>query len=141
MGKIETLHTQLFNLVAGVTSFNQGFYEFPKEITDEKLPAYFVYLDHIENEISSNVTNKRTYVFAIDVVYDKESLDATQTVVSDLISSVLDVIEDNDNYSLSGNAHFVLPASVSRVESLEVGGKFYLGYHILLPVVYNTLIA
>lgn len=140
MGKIDTLHQNIFTLVAGVTAFNQGFYEMPKEITDEKLPAYVVYLESIENEISSSATNKRTYNFAIDVLYDKENMDSTQTVVSDLISSVLDVVENRANYSLSAAAHYVLPATVSRVESYEVAGKYYLGYHILLPVVYNTVI-
>ena len=140
MGKIDTLHGKIYDLINGLGSFNSGFYEVPKEITDEKLPTFVVYLESVDNEISSSATNKRTYVFAIDILYDKEDMSATQTVISDQLSSVLDTIENDSNYSLTGNAHYLLPASVSRLESYEVGGKFYLGYHILLPVVYNTVI-
>lgn len=140
MGKIDTLHQKIYDLVETVTSFNQGFLERPKEITDEKLPAFAVYLDRIENEISSSRTNKRTYVFSVEVIYDKESMDTTQTVVSDLLSLVIDILEDDANYNLSGNAHYTMPVTVNRVEDYVIAGKHYLAYRLDLPVIHNQAI-
>lgn len=140
MGKIDTLHQEIYDLVETVTAFHQGFLERPKQVTDEKLPAFAVYLERVENEISSSRTNKRTYTFSIEVIYDKESIDTTQTVVSDLVSSVMDVLEDNDNYNLSGNAHYTMPVTVNRVEDYVIAGKHYLAYRLELPVIYNTAI-
>jgi hypothetical protein len=139
--KIDTLHTQIFNLIAtDVTGFNQGFYEQPKTITDEKLPAYAVYFSGHENEMSSMATNKRTYYFTIDVIYDKESISATQTVTSDLVSEVITALEDLDDITLSGNANYSLPTTSERIEDYEIAGKHYLAYRITLPVVCNEQI-
>lgn len=140
MGRIDTLHQQIFDLVATVTSLNQGFYERPKEITDEKLPAYAVYMDKLENEISSSATNKRTYVFVVELIYDKENIDTTQTVTSDLLSAVIDVLEDRDNYSLGGNAHYTLPVTAERIDDYLIAGKHYLAYRLEFQVIYNQVI-
>lgn len=140
MGRIDTLHQKIYDLVNGVTAFNQGFYERPKGIDDEKLPAFAVYFESLENEISSSATNKRTYTFVIDIIYDKENISTTQTVTSDLVSSVIDVLEDDANYSLSGNAHYTLPVRAQRIEDYPVAGKHYLAYRIELPVIHNQVI-
>lgn len=140
MGKIDTLHQKIYDLVATVSDLNQGFYERPKAVTDEKLPAFAVYLDRIENEITSNRTNKRTYTYTVELIYDKENMDTTQTVVSDLISSVMDVLEDDANYNLSGNAHYTMPTTVNRIEDYVIAGKHYLAYKIDLPVIHNATI-
>jgi len=138
---IDTLHTQIFTLIStDVTGFNQGFYEHPKTITDEKLPAYAVYYLGHDNQISSGNTNKRTYDFAIDVIYDKENIDDTQTVTSDLVSKVIDSLESKTNYSLGGNAHYTLPTKCTRIEDYQIAGKHYLAYQIILPVIVNTQI-
>lgn len=140
MGKIDTLHQKIYDLVATVTALNQGFLERPKQVTDEKLPAFAVYFERLENDFSSSATNKRTYTFVVELIYDKENIDTTQTVTSDLVSSVIDVLEDNDNYSLSGNAHYTLPVSAQRIEDYLIAGKHYLAYRIELPVIHNAVI-
>ncbi len=140
MGKIDTLHQAIFDLVGTVTALNQGFLEKPKEISDEKLPAYAVYMDKLENDISSSATNKRTYIFVVELIYDKENIDTSQTVTSDLLSSVIDVLEDRDNYSLSGNAHYTLPVKADRIDDYLIAGKHYLAYRLEFPVIYNQVI-
>lgn len=136
--KIDTLHTTIFNLVGTeVTGFAQGFYEFPKEITDEKVPAYAVYYSGHDNEITTSASNKRTYYFTIDVIYDKETMSDTQTITSDLVSEVITALEDKDNYSLGGNADYTLPTTCERIQDLEIAGKHYLAYRITLPVICN----
>ncbi|MHC1728064.1 MAG: hypothetical protein AB9866_19020 [Syntrophobacteraceae bacterium] len=139
MGTIETLHTAVYNLVDAVSGFNQGFYEKPKEITDEKLPAFVVYLEGYENEMSSMRTNKRTYTYAVDIIYDKEDLDTTQTVISDLVSSVVEVLEGSENFQLGG-ANFTRPTSCKRIDDYVVAGKHYLAYQIVLPIICNEVI-
>lgn len=139
--KIDSLHSAIFTLVStDVTGFNQGFYEHPKTIVDEKVPAYAVYFLGHDNEITSSATNKRTYHFAIDVIYDKESIDDTQTVTSDLVSKVIDSLEDRDNHTLSGNCHYTLPTKCTRIEDYEIAGKHYLAYQIILPVISNEIV-
>jgi hypothetical protein len=134
--KIDTLHTQIYSLISNdVTAFNQGFYEMPKTITDEKLPAFAVYYSGHENEILTSATNKRTYYFTIDVIYDKESISSTQTVTSDLVSQVIDSLEDSDDHTLNGNCDYTLPTTCERIESYQVAGKYYLAYRITLPVI------
>ena len=141
MGKIDTIHNQIITLISqDVTDFNQAFYEKPKTITDEKLPAFAVYYEGHENEITTSRTNKRTYHYAIDIIYDKENIDETQTVTSDLVSQVIDCLESNDNYSLGGNANYTLPTKCTRIEDYQIAGKHYLAYHIVLPVIFNTQI-
>ena len=137
-GKIENLHTAIYNLVNGVTTFNQGFYERPKEITDEKLPAFAVIFEGYENDFMTSNSNKRTYNFGIEIIYDKETIDTTQTVTSDLVSSVVDVLEDNDNYSLSGNCNYTLPTKCTRIEDYVIAGKHYLAYKITLQAIFNS---
>lgn len=135
---IDTIHEYIFNLIGdNITSFAQGFREKPKEITDETLPAYAVYFRGHNNDISSSHTNKRTYEFMIDIIYDKEAVATTQTVTSDLVSEVINLLEDRDNITLGGNAHFTLPTESERVEDYELAGKHYLAYQILLPVIHN----
>ena len=139
--KIDTLHQQIYTLVSqDVTAFNQGFYEYPKTITDEKLPAFAVYYAGHDNEIITNVTNKRTYFFNIDVIYDKENIDTTQTVTSDLVSQVIDSVEDRSDITLSGNAHYTLPTRCERIQDYEIAGKHYLAYRVILPVIVNEII-
>lgn len=141
MAKIDTLHNQIYTLISNdVTGFNQGFYEFPKTVTDEKLPAFAVYYSGHENEMSTGATNKRTYHFTIDIIYDKENLDTSQTVTSDLVSQVIDALEDSDDHRLGGNADYTLPTTCERIPSLEISGKYYLGYRITLPVVVNETV-
>lgn len=134
--KIDTLHTQIYNLVStDVTGFNQGFYEHPKTITDEKIPAYAVYFTGHDNDAMTNASNRRTYTFAIDVIYDKENIDTTQTVISDLVSQTIDALEDLDDHTLSGNCDYTLPTKCTRIEDYQIAGKHYLAYQIILPVV------
>lgn len=140
MGKIDTIHQKIFDLVGTVSDLNQGFYEKPKKIDDEKVPAYAVYFDKLENEISSSATNKRTYIFVVELIYDKESIDETQTVTSDLVSSVIDVLEDRDNYSLSGNVHYTLPVKADRIDDYLIAGKHYLAYRLEFQVIHNQVI-
>jgi hypothetical protein len=141
MGKIDTIHSAIVSLVSqDVTAFNQAFYEQPKEITDEKLPAFAVYFEGHENEFLTNRSNKRTYNFAIDVIYDKETIDTTQTVTSDLVSQVIGVLEAQSNYSLSGSAAYTLPTKCARIEDYQIAGKHYLAYKIILPVICNESI-
>lgn len=139
--KIDALHSAIVSLIStDVTGFNQGFYEHPKTITDEKVPAYAVYFLGHDNEITSSATNKRTYHFAIDIIYDKESIDDTQTVTSDLVSKVINSLEDRDNHTLSGNCHYTLPTKCTRIEDYEIAGKHYLAYQIILPVISNEIV-
>lgn len=139
--KIDALHSAIVSLIStDVTGFNQEFYEHPKTITDEKVPAYAVYFLGHDNEITSSATNKRTYHFAIDIIYDKESLDDTQTVTSNLVSKVIDSLEDRDNHTLSGNCHYTLPTKCTRIEDYEIAGKHYLAYQIILPVISNEIV-
>lgn len=140
MGKIETLHQEIFDLVGEVDDLNQGYYEQPKLLEDEKLPAYAVYFDGLRNEILTSSHNKRTYVYVVELIYDKESIDVTQTVTSDLVSQVIDILEDRDNYSLGGNASYTLPVTATRVEDYEIAGKHYLAYRLELEVVVSTLV-
>lgn len=141
MAKIDTLHSQIVSLIStDVTAFNQGFNEFPKTVIDEKLPAYAVYYSGHENEISSGATNKRTYYFTIDIIYDKENIDTSQTVTSDLVSLVIDSLEDSADHRLNGNCDYTLPTTCERIPSLEISGKYYLGYRITLPVVVNETV-
>lgn len=139
--KIDALHSAIVSLIStDVTGFNQGFYEHPKTITDEKVPAYAVYFLGHDNEITSSATNKRTYHFAIDIIYDKESIDDTQTVTSDLVSKVINSLEDRDNHTLSGNCHYTLPTKCTRIEDYEIAGKHYLAYQIILSVISNEIV-
>lgn len=134
--KIDSLHSAIVSLIStDVTGFNQGFYEHPKTITDEKLPAYAVYFVGHDNEVLTSQQNKRTYQFAIDVIYDKENIDTSQTVTSDLVSQTIDALEDLDDYTLSGNCDYTLPTKCTRIEDYEIAGKHYLAYQIILPVV------
>jgi len=134
--KIDSLHSQIVSLIStDVTGFNQGFYEHPKTITDEKLPAYAVYFLGHDNDVITNATNKRTYHFAIDVIYDKETIDTSQTVTSDLVSQTIDALEDTDDHTLSGNCDYTLPTKCSRIEDYEIAGKHYLAYQIIFSAV------
>lgn len=134
---IETLHTKIYDLVNAITTFNGGYYEKPKELTDEKVPTFAVYYNGHSNSVSSSNTNKRTHEFIVDVMYDKETLSVTQTVLAGLIDSVIDTLESRTNLTLSGNACYTEPTSCERVEDYEIAGKHYMGYRIYLPVVVN----
>lgn len=137
---IETLHTQIFSLIGtDVTGFAQGFYEYPKTIDDQSIPAYSVYFQRHENEILSSNQNQRTYFFTIDVIYDKESISDTQTVLSGLVTDTINALEDKDNYSLGGNASYTLPTECERAEEV-IAGKTYLIYRITLPVIISKSI-
>lgn len=141
MGKIDSLHSTIFTMIAtDVTGFSQGFYEYPKTITDEKLPAYAVYYSGHENEITTSASNKRTYYFTIDVIYDKENIDTSQTVTSDLVSQVIDSLEDSSDHTMGGYAHYTLPTSCERIQDYEIAGKHYLAYRIILPVIVNEIV-
>jgi len=137
MGKIDSLHSAIYTLVNGITTFNQGFYEKPKEITDEKLPAFAVYYLGHENEVSTSYTNKRRYEYAIDIIYDKETISTSQTVTSDLVSEVINKLEDTDNFKLSNNASYTEPTRATRIEDYQIAGKHYLAYQVILPVITN----
>lgn len=137
MGKIENLHTTIYNLVNEITDFNQGFYERPYEITDEKLPAFAVYFNGHDNQVSSMRTNKRTYNFVVEVIYDNDDKTVSQTVVSDLVSLVIDKLEDIDNIKLANYASYTLPTTSQRIEDYQIAGKHYIAYAINLPVVSN----
>lgn len=134
---IEEIHQQIFTLVGAITDFNQGYYEKPCELTDEKVPAYAVYYNGHDNEVSSSKTNKRTHEFIVDIIYDKEDRAITQTVLSELVDAVIDVLEDHDNTTMGGNACYSEPTSCERIEDYEIAGKHYLGYRIFLPVIIN----
>lgn len=140
MGRIENLHTAIYNLISGITSFNQGFYEKPRELTDEKVPAFAVYLLGYENQVSTSNTNRRRYEYAVDVIYSKEVISTTQTVISDLVSEVVDKLEDKDNYALSGYASYTEPTRGQRVEDYQIAGKHYLAYQIVLPIITNEVL-
>lgn len=134
---IETLHTQIYNLINAISGFNGGYYEKPCELTDEKVPTFAVYYGGHSNEVSSSNTNKRTHEFIVDIMYDKETLSITQTVLAGLIDNVIDTLESRTNLTLSGNACYTEPTSCERVEDYEIAGKHYMGYRIYLPVVVN----
>lgn len=134
--KIDALHSAIVSLIStDVTGFNQTFYEHPKTITDEKIPACAVYYLGHENEVINAVKNKRTYHFAIDVIYDKENIDTTQTVTSDLVSQTITALESLTDHTLSGNCDYTLPTKCSRVEDYHIAGKHYLAYQIVFSVV------
>lgn len=136
MGQINQIQESIFNLISNdATGFNQGFYEKPKEITDEKLPAYVVYFDNSENEILSSNANKRVYNFTIDIIYDKENLNETRQVITNLLSDVLSILESRANITLGGLVRFLMPTSTKRVEDYQIAGKHYLAYSIKLPAV------
>lgn len=135
-GKIDSIHGQIYTLIStDVTGFAQGFYEHPKTITDEKLPAYAVIYEGHDNEFITSNKNKRIYQFAVDIIYDKENIDTTQTVTSDLVSKVIDSLESKTNYSLGGTVNFTLPTKCSRIEDYEIAGKHYLAYRITLQAI------
>jgi hypothetical protein len=139
--KIDSIHSAIVSLIStDVTGFAQGFYEHPKTIIDEKLPAYAVYFLGHENEMSTSRTNKRKYEFAIDVIYDKETISTTQTITSDLVSQVIDSLESQSNYSLGGLVDYTLPTRCTRIEDYHIAGKHYLAYQIVLSVISNQTI-
>jgi len=134
---IETLHTNIYNLVNAIDDFNGGYYEIPCELTDEKLPTFAVYYNGHTNEVLTSRSNKRSHEFVVDVIFDKENRATTQTVLSDLVESVINVLEDVDNTTLGGNSCYTEPTTCERVEDYQIAGKHYLGYKIYLNVIIN----
>jgi len=133
--KIDTLHEKVYNLVNTITDFNIGYKERPKELIDEKMPAFAVYFEGHKNNIETTKSNRRTYNMTIDVIYDKKTIDTTQTVTSDLVSKVIDTLEKRSNTTLDGEACYTLPTTAKRLEEYVVAGKIYLAYQITYPII------
>lgn len=132
---IEELHTEIYNTVDSLGLFSQGFYEQPKAITEEKLPAFAVYYSGHDNELTTSNANKRSFRFVVELIYDKEDVATTQTVTSGIVQSTIDALESRANITLSGHARYTEPTTCERVEDYEISGKHYLAYRITLPVV------
>lgn len=138
MSKIQALHEHIISIIEdGVSAFNQAFPDRPKAITDEKLPAFAVYFDGHDNDASTNRSNKRTYRFAVEIIYDKEDSGTTAEVTADLVSQTIDVLEDTDNSTMGGNAHYTLPTKCDRIEDYVIAGKHYRAYRIILQIISN----
>lgn len=133
--KINDIQQKIYDLVESVTDFNQGFNDRPKDLPDEKLPAFAVYYVGHDNDIATSLRNKRRYLFQIDVIYDKEDLSETQEATSDLVSTVIDILESQQNHTLEGEAAYTEPTTCQREQDYQIAGKHYRAYSITLPVI------
>jgi len=141
MSKINTIHNEIISLITeDVTGINTTYTEKPKEMDEEKLPALVVYFDSFDDVFSTNISNNRTYNFVVDIVYDKENLDTSRTVTTDLLYDIIEVLEKRSNLSLSGNVNYTKPIKCKRVEDYFVGGKHYLAYSISFNLISNETI-
>ena len=120
---LDLIRTALKTLLATITEI--AFVYDRRNPNIEGFPAVIFDITNNENIMLTNTQNQRTITYTLYIIAEIGTAGATQanTILDIATKKVVEILEDKDNITLSGNADWIMPVVGAREEVSSPNGS------------------